>query len=327
LTIDGPAAGLTISTGREVRILAVESNARVQISNLTITGGKIRDDGGGVFNRGVLTLNNCTVTNNSTFSVHANNYGGGVCNLDGNLTMVNCTVSNNTVGSTHSSTADAWGGGIANYGGTVNLENSTISNNTAVGNFLGSGGGGFYNYRGNAFLTNCTFAGNVADKGGGLQNNGDADVVSCTFSQNQASTGGGMFLRKSLDIRNTIVGNNKAPIFSGPDVYGHVHSGGNNNPRGGYNLIGNANDSSGWVTPAAGGTDLTYVFVGLAGLGNNGGPTQTVALPSNSTAIHRGTRVNYAGMNKPLLTDQRGLSLDTPPDIGAFQLQNGNINP
>ena len=321
LTIDGPAAGLTISTFREVRLLAVESNAKVQASNLTFTGGQaISDEGGGVYNGGALTLTNCTVTNNRAESSYRNTYGGGVYNGNGKLTMVNCTISNNKAGTKDNSLADAWGGGIANYGGTVDLENCTINNNSAVGNFRGSSGGGLYNYHGNAFLTNCTFVGNTADDGGGMQNNGDAVLVSCTFTQNSAIKGGGIFLWKSLDILNTVVSGNKS-LTKGPDVYGRVHSGGNDNPRGGNNLIGNTSESSGWVSTAAGGTDQTNIYAGLAALGDNGGPTQTVALYSNGAAFHNGTRVNYAGTNKPLLTDQRGLPLNTPPDIGAFQTQ------
>jgi hypothetical protein len=64
----------------------------------------------------------------------------------------------------------------------------------------------------------------------------------------------------------------------------------------------------------------------LTALGFFGGPTKTAALSPSSPAVHKGTRAEYAGKNKPLDTDQRGLPLNTPPDIGAFQLQNGNLN-
>ena len=255
LTIDGPAAGLTVKGDGNCRILVVESNAKVTVSNLTITGGKaINDYGGGVFNRGVLTLNTCKVTNNVAESKYKNSYGGGVYNVDGKLTMVDCTVSNNRAGSDslwlpH----NGYGGGIANYYGTVNLVNCTVNNNRSVGNFAYTSGGGLYNY-GHAYLTNCTFVGNVSTFGGGLQNHGDAEVVSSTFTGNTADWGGGMFLWKSLDLWNTILANNTA-WAKGPDVDGHVHSGGNNNPRGGFNLVGDTSGSSGWVSTNAKGND------------------------------------------------------------------------
>jgi hypothetical protein len=312
------------------RVLDVDSNARVHISNVTMTGGDPKtvyynvafgDYGGGIYNRGELTLTNCTVTRNHSHNVNLNSYGGGVYNYKGKLTMINCTVSNNSVGSNDNATADGYGGGIANYNGVLFMENSTVNNNTAIGHLIGSAGGGIYNY-GTAFMTNTTVVGNTADRGGGLLNHGDAEVVSSTFARNQGLRGGGMFLYKSLDLWNTIVGDN--PDYgTGPDVYGHVHSGGLNNPRGGHNLIGNTSESSGWVSTAAGGTDLTNSYIGLADLANNGGPTQTMALYSNSSAIGKGVKVHYAGTKKPLLTDQRGLLLDSPPDIGAFQTQKG----
>ena len=54
----------------------------------------------------------------------------------------------------------------------------------------------------------------------------------------------------------------------------------------------------------------------LAPLGNNGGPTQTVALLDGSPAIGAGIAVTG------VTADQRGEPLDSPnPDIGAFQTQ------
>ncbi len=202
--------------------------------------------------------------------------------------MMNCTVTNDKVGpDDKSGPRDLWGGRGANYGGTVALVNCTTSSNTAKGNFIGISGGVRYNYYGSAYMNHSTFVGNVADGGGGLQVNGHAERVGCTFSPNRTYWGGGMFLWKSLGIWNTIVADNRAGI-NGADVDGHVHSGGNHSPTRGYNLIGKTDGSSGWDSTAAGGTDLTNVASGLTGLGNNGGPTQTVALSSSNPAIHNG---------------------------------------
>ena len=61
-------------------------------------------------------------------------------------------------------------------------------------------------------------------------------------------------------------------------------------------------------------TSLTDL--GLAPLGNYGGPTQTMALLPGSPALGAGIAVSG------VTTDQRGEPLDTPnPDIGAFQSQ------
>jgi hypothetical protein len=82
----------------------------------------------------------------------------------------------------------------------------------------------------------------------------------------------------------------------------------------GHNLIhaieGSDNDGNPWIA-----TDLIGADPLLGPLGNNGGPTETMALRRGSPAIHTGASI--AG----IVTDQRGFSLDSPPDIGAFQTQ------
>jgi hypothetical protein len=83
------------------------------------------------------------------------------------------------------------------------------------------------------------------------------------------------------------------------------------------------NGYGGGIANYNGTVDLTNVAPGVTGLGSFGGPTQTTAPIPSSPAIHKGIRVNYAGTNTPLLKDQRGLPLNSPPDISAFQTENG----
>jgi hypothetical protein len=340
LTIDGPAAGLTVNGNGKSRILDVaSSNAKVVIKHLNITGGfESNDYGGGVYNRGNLKLVNCNVTDNRS-QCNSADYGGGLYNYYGTLTLENCTVSNNVV-NIPIKTGEDWGGGLANYDGTVILKNSSFINNSAVYSISDNGrdsneggipnnidrsyGGGVYNY-GNAYLTNCTFDGNSAIKGGGLFNHGDATVVSCTLTNNTAGIfGGGMYLRTSLDMWDTIVAGNTGDR-GGNEIDGAVHSGGNNDYSadrdhrpGGHNLIGTQPAYSTWGT-----SDLLNVTnPGLLALASNGGPTQTVALAPTSPAIRNGMKVKFAGEATDVTTDQRGFKLDTPnPDIGAYQFQ------
>jgi hypothetical protein len=51
----------------------------------------------------------------------------------------------------------------------------------------------------------------------------------------------------------------------------------------------------------------------LGPLAENGGPTQTMALLSGSPAIDAGTA------SVAPATDQRGVSRESPPDIGAYE--------
>ena len=57
-------------------------------------------------------------------------------------------------------------------------------------------------------------------------------------------------------------------------------------------------------------TSLTEL--GLAALGNFGGPTQTMALLPGSPALGAGVIADYPGTSTPITTDQRGLPLDAP---------------
>ena len=68
--------------------------------------------------------------------------------------------------------------------------------------------------------------------------------------------------------------------------------------------------------------------MGLAPLGNYGGPTQTIALLPGSPAIGAGVIADYPGTTIPMTTDQRGEPLASPkPDIGAFQSQGFTLTP
>ncbi|MEJ2353928.1 MAG: choice-of-anchor Q domain-containing protein [Anaerolineales bacterium] len=93
----------------------------VIIEDVTISGGMVREDGGGIFNAATLTLNRSTVMSNT-----AALDGGGIYNT-GTLTVTNSTLSGNTA-------VDA-GGGLSNAGSAY-LNNVTVANNSA-----GSGGG------------------------------------------------------------------------------------------------------------------------------------------------------------------------------------------
>ena len=68
--------------------------------------------------------------------------------------------------------------------------------------------------------------------------------------------------------------------------------------------------------------------MGLAPLGNYGGPTQTIALLPGSPAIGAGVIADYPDTTTPITTDQRGEPLASPkPDIGAFQSQGFTLTP
>jgi fibronectin-binding autotransporter adhesin len=228
--------------------------------------------------------------------------GGGLYDL-GNVTLTDCTISGNS--------AAVKGGGIfVGYPSSLTLSYSTISGNTA------ELGGGLYNYN-LATLTNCTISGNSATEGGGIFNYGTATLTSCTISGNSAQ-GGGLYNFTSsgyvstATLTNTIVAGNTDSANNPDDIGGNL----SDDVTGSYDLIGTGG-SGGIQGGVQGNIVLTSLAnLGLAPLGNYGGPTQTMALYFDSVAVGAGTEV------PGIYYDQRGYSLDYPlPDIGAFQNQ------
>ena len=172
LTINGASAATTIVDGGALdRIFEIVAGNTVEIADVTVRNGSVgATTGGGINNRGTLTLNNSTVSDNS--SVH----GGGIVN-NGTMTINNSTISGNT--------ADGSGGGIRNND-TMTINNSTISGNSAPG----FGGGGIINVFSGATLNlnNSTVSGNST---GG-------------------SVGGINVFNGTLTLKNTIVANNSS---------------------------------------------------------------------------------------------------------------------
>ncbi len=199
------------------------------------------------------------------------------------------------------------GGAIVDQG-TLTITSSTLSGNTTTGL------GGAVVVTGSLTVVNSTLASNsAAGSGGAIENVGSVTVLDSTLSANQAGTGGsgsGGAIDNSgnaytLTIGDSIVAGNSAS--SGPNVSNAVTSQGNN-------LIGATDGSSGWVSSDLTGTVATPLNPLLASLGNNGGPTPTMALLSGSPAIGAGASING------ITTDQRGFPRPASgPDIGAYQ--------
>jgi hypothetical protein len=232
----------------------------------------------------------------------------------GNLSMTDCAIANNG--------GLLYGGGLYVRGSdTLNLTRCTISGNSGVS------GGGIYNL-GTATLSNCTIASNIATysapvndggQGGGIYNLGSLSLTNCTVSGNTASGnssaggGGGVELNGTVHLTNTIVAGNTTD-GTGPDVHGAATSDG-------YNLIRNGNGSTGFtdgVNHDLVGTGANPTNAFLGSLQNNGGPTDTEALSSNSPAINAGNDATAPTI------DQRGYIRPDTSDIGAFEF-NGTI--
>jgi CSLREA domain-containing protein len=334
LTINGNGATITRSSGLGVgafRIFEI-NGATVSIFGVTISNALLNNcstladcQGAGLsVTAGAVTLSNCNflgnkVSGNPTSAVSGQ--GGAIYARSGTLTVTNCYLNNNsaTLGTLPG------GGALKSDSATVTVSNSTFSQNTTDG----SGGAIF------SFLTvtviNSTITNNVATTGGGLSSGGGSlTLVNDTISGNSLNVSGNSkgagiaYTGKSISLRNTIVAGNIGS--QDPDLFST--DGSSAVTSNGHNLIGATDGSSGWVPSDLTGTSAQPLNPLLGPLQDNGGPTQTMALPADSPALDAGDD-SVLGAPLNLTSDERGFPRKSRNhvDIGAFELddvQTGN---
>jgi len=321
--LDGQAAGAVIT---------IDPGQAVAVSDLTITNGHGTVGGfstvGGIFNNaGALTLTSSTVSGNSAAVTEFHNGVGGIFNLGGRVTLTDSTVSENSaVASASHSTAV---GGILNLFGVVTVTSSTVTGNS-TGGTPSNAFGGILNSSPSSIvtLTNSTVSGNSASAPGvsafnavgGISNSGGSlTLTSSTLSGNSASEPDGGSMPPVSGISNVFGGNLIAEdtLIAGqspaPDCFGLAPS-----SDGGYNL--DDGTSCGFSTANHSISNMDPLL-DPAGLQDNGGPTQTIALLSGSPAIDA-IPPGINGCGTRIATDQRGVSRPQGPgcDIGAFEL-------
>lgn len=269
--------------------------------------GGMSGSGAGIYDSGMLVLNQCLLGNNScglagrggdgggggdSGSFYSGRWGGGgggggiggngggVCNV-GAVQTVLCTFSGNKGGGggTGGSGGHAGSGGMGSGGA-----------GGAGGGGAGGSGAGFFNMN-SITLLGCTIASNAAGTGGtGAAGGRGGGIV------NQAGA--------KVQLVNTIVGLNTS-VSTPDDVFGAFASQG-------HNLIGATYGGTGFVT-----NDLLNVHPQLGPLANYTGPTWTQTLLPGSPAIDTGDNASAPA------ADQRGLPriANGIVDIGAIEYQ------
>ncbi len=258
-----------------------------------ITLGGNHHGGGLVVDAGVAaTISGVSITDSST---------RGISN-HGHLSLTDVTISGNLAG------------GLTNQpGATATLVNVTVSGNSLDG----YGGGGIHNY-GALTLINSTLAGNTTTGyGGGILNDGGTlSLAECTIADNTSTNPGGG-LRNSfagtVTLSNTLIAANISKNSVGADVSGTFKSGG-------FNLIGKADGSAGWIGGDLTGTNARPINPLLSPLADHGGRTFTIQPLAFSPAIAAGSP---ALIPSGISTDQRGVTraIAGGVDIGAFETQ------
>jgi hypothetical protein len=216
------------------------------------------------------------------------------------------------------------GAGAAIYStGRLSVTNSTFFGNVAVGGIGGDGGAG----------GSTGFGGDGGDggnggtaSGGAIETTGAATIINCTFSDNLITpgTGGAGGVGAGL-------GDDGGAGSRGLALGGAVHAAGSevaiansilaHSPM---TVSGNIADLGGnlatdrsLLITSASSLRLTNPF--LHPLANNGGPTPTMALQTNSLAVNRGLEQYCPPM------DQRGTNR-VACDIGAFELAGSQLD-
>jgi CSLREA domain-containing protein len=273
---------------------------KLTLDNLIVT------DSGTIFNLGHLTVTNSLVSGNNSGGAAILNTSDVAHNVIGHLTVTDSTFSRN------SDFFHLGGGAIVNDGGTA-----TVTGSTFTGNSTNDSGGAIFSTGNASSLTvnNSTFSGNTAPAGRGGGIYCDAGSFSGTHDTFTNNTGGNLVLNDcSVGLSNTILANAKRGSNCSEPI-----------TDGGYNL----SDDASCAFDAATSKDSTNPRLDPKGLQDNGGPTKTIALLTNSPAIDAIPKATN-GCGTDVNTDQRGIlrpqdgdaNGTAACDIGAFEVRN-----
>ena len=324
ITIDGSSLSqpITISGGSVNRTFQVDSGVQAVLSGLVLTGGVVNEQfvlggGGAIFNNGTLTVQGTTIAGNKVISG-----GGGAIDNAGTLTVQNSTITGNSADSgsggiqndgTLTATGSTFAGNNGFQGGAVYLDGAsgTFVNCTFTGNNVQAVGGAIFDATTQPVtIVGCTFNNNSANppdaaaienitnsvmtisnstitqNTGGIENHGTLTVSACTLTGNQPGAGLSL-VQGTATLMDTIVAGNSTGT-SPADIIGFVSVVAS--PNSSFNLIGDGTGSglTNGVNHNLVGQGANPINPMLAPLGNNGGPTQTMALVPGSPAQARG---------------------------------------
>jgi Divergent InlB B-repeat domain len=307
-------ANVMQSTATTIDVLAGAYDEAVTItdepdgSTLTITGGagvtvtapvgdSIFTATSDTFPTGKITLSDLTIT-----GAQASGNGGGLEDDSAGVNLMNDTFSNDSASS---------GGALDTQGG------NKIVGDTFVGDSASNDGGAISN-NGSITATNDTFVGDTAGRdGGAISTDTGAIIENDTFSGDSAASGGALYNEFDATIAGDIFDDGSG---AGSTCVDDPINGGSGVTDVGYNAADNSDCGM-----SAGNHDIVNApETGTGGINldppaDNGGPTQTMALGSDSVAI------DHIPISTGLCpkTDQRGFLRPgdggSACDVGAYE--------
>jgi hypothetical protein len=342
----------TVTTSSVTNGTSAGNNPIASIGPVTIDGGgtvtiqrttsanMLGFSTGGVNGDFAGTVKNLTLQGSGTGGSSNVNVSGGGALQKYALTLDHVTSQGNT------GSGDGGGAGLAGLGATLNVVDSTIAGNNATAG--GRGGGIVVGTDAILNVTRSTIANNSASIGGGIGSSGNPGgitVTDSTLSGNNVTAGGlgasiYEFASGGLNLSyNTITGSTtgnavldttplsassaklKGNIFAGNSIPDCLRTG-NTPVSQGFNFLKDTGANACSMVALA--NDHFATPLTLVALANNGGPTQTHALPSGSAAINAGglggcttTAAVALGQDQRNVTRPQGSACDS----GAFEFQ------
>ncbi|WP_376693198.1 choice-of-anchor Q domain-containing protein [Wenzhouxiangella sp. EGI_FJ10409] len=277
------------------------SGPNIELTNVEITDNSMADGigyGGGV---GFASADNAILTNVTIAGNTSAGRGGGVFIDGSSVTFINSTISNNTTSEFADSSRPQVGGGLsARFSSQVSLIGSTVSGNSAAS--YGGGIHGLGGTQGSSFeLRNSTVSGNSSGASGGGIQAAQLSLVHSTVANNTADSGADGIHGSQLFFDNSLI------------VQAEVgQTACNTQATSHTNTLATDNSCTG--------TSTNLADIDLQPLADNGGPTLTHALGTDSVAIDA---AGDCGADFSIDLDQRGIPRPGPGssacDIGAFE--------
>lgn len=176
--------------------------ASLDIGSAEITDNYAMHCGGGIFNKGILILQDVLIQQNT-----ANMESGGGIENQGNATIDSLTATGNK---------GCYGGAINNFQ-NMSVQNSIINKNSACISGCGISNNGYMDIYNSIVTENIAKSDTLPNSctGGGISNNGYMELNKLIITKNQATYGAGIFnyIRDTtgiLKIRNSNINNNTA---------------------------------------------------------------------------------------------------------------------